>query len=484
VANLEEAREAADRAQARNLFDVLNVAGVGPAESQSSAQEKKLRDDLNQASAKRASLLRAHAPAAKLAAADRDVDSVWTDLQSVRAKLLAADPRGVLLTDSGTLDLETLRREVIDPDTLLLQYSVGRRSYLWAVSQDALEAYELPARTEIDQAARAFWDAVKTGEDAAAVERAATRLSKMVLAPAAGMLGNKRLLVVADGALQYVPFAALADPAHAAGYRPLILSHEVVNEPSASTLALLRRVQTGRKPAPRTLAVFADPVFEADDPRIGGTAVSKAAVAPQAFLTRAADLRLSRLPYSRTEGTNIASLLPERERWLNLDFAANRESVANPRIAAYRILHFGTHGVLDVSRPELSALVLSLYDQQGKARDGFLRLYEINGLHMQADMVVLSACQTALGKEIRGEGLVGLARGFMHAGTPRVVASLWKVDDRATSELMRVFYQGMLGREHKSSASALRAAQLAIARQERWRSPYYWAAFVLQGEWR
>jgi CHAT domain-containing protein len=150
----------------------------------------------------------------------------------------------------------------------------------------------------------------------------------------------------------------------------------------------------------------------------------------------------------------------------------------------YRIVHFATHGLVEASRPELSALALSLFDAQGKPRDGFLRLYEIYNMNLRADLVVLSACQTALGKEIRGEGLVGLARGFMHAGAPRVVASLWRVDDQATSELMRLFYAAMLGPSKRAPAAALRAAQMALAAQERWRSPYFWAGFVLQGEWR
>jgi CHAT domain-containing protein len=256
-------------------------------------------------------------------------------------------------------------------------------------------------------------------------------------------------------------------------------------EPTADALAYLRLAQAGRTAASRSVAVFADPVFEREDPRIRRGAAVVASASPQPeFLTRAAELSLARLPSTRQEGRAISSLLPESQRWLNFDFDANRTAAASPKIGDYHILHFATHGVLDSSRPELSALALSLYDSHGKPQDGFLRLYEIYALRIQADLVVLSACQTALGKDIRGEGLVGLARGFMHAGAPRVVASLWKVDDRATSELMRVFYQAMLGPERLPAASALRAAQMAVAKQERWRSPYYWAAFVLQGEWR
>jgi CHAT domain-containing protein len=134
--------------------------------------------------------------------------------------------------------------------------------------------------------------------------------------------------------------------------------------------------------------------------------------------------------------------------------------------------------------PELSGLVLSLADEQGRPQNGFLRLNEIYNLRLPAELVVLSACQTGLGKEVRGEGLIGLTRGFIYAGARRLTASLWQVEDAATSELMGRFYRGMLGEKRLSPASALRAAQIDMSKQNQWRSPYYWAAFVIQGEWR
>jgi CHAT domain-containing protein len=488
-ARLEEARVAADRWRARNLIDVLAAAGVKAAparDPQLAAREQQLRQNLREISGKRTGMVRSKADPAKIAVADGEFETAWTEYQGVRAKLIAADPETAALADPTALNLDALRREVLDPDTLLLEYALGKEhSYLWAVSVETIQGFELPKRSEIEETARTFWEGAKSGMDHDAVERAAQRLSRMVLTPARPLLARKRLLIVADGALQYVPFAALADPAQAGAYRPLILAHEVIHEPSASALALLRRGEADRQPARHALAVFADPIFESDDPRLrrNGREAASAGAAP-AFLTRAADLRLARLPATRQEGRAIASLAPESERWLALDFDANRSAATSSRLADYRILHFATHGVLESSRPELSALALSLYDAQGKPQDGFLPLYEIYNLKIQAGLVVLSACQTALGKNVRGEGLVGLARGFMHAGAPRVVASLWKVDDQATSELMRQFYAAMLGPQKKPAAAALRAAQNAVANQERWRSPYYWAAFVLQGEWK
>ena len=153
------------------------------------------------------------------------------------------------------------------------------------------------------------------------------------------------------------------------------------------------------------------------------------------------------------------------------------------KLQQYRILHFATHTILNNRWPELSGVVLSLVDPHGEPRDGFLRLNEIYNLRLNAQLVVLSGCQTALGKEIKGEGLVGLARGFMYASSPSVIASLWSVDDRATAELMKRFYKAVLTKR-VPPAAALRAAQIEFLSEKGWNAPYYWAAFTIQGEWR
>ncbi len=194
-------------------------------------------------------------------------------------------------------------------------------------------------------------------------------------------------------------------------------------------------------------------------------------------------LRIPRLPFTRREAEAILAVTPASEGMKALDFRASRQTAISPDLAQHRIVHFATHGLLNSEHPELSGVVLSLVDEQGKPVDGFLRLHEIYNLNLPAEMVVLSACQAALGKEIKGEGLVGLTRGFMYAGAPRVVASLWKVNDVATAELMKRFYSGML-KENLRPAAALRVAKVAMWKQKRWHSPYYWAAFELQGEWK
>ena len=466
---LAEAREAAEAGRARSLLDVLAATGIDPVGA-AEGEEKKLRDSLNQLSASRTALLRTKHSAEAVAALDRQIDAAWTDYQAAHARALAADPRAAGLA-AAPVPLETVRREALGADTALVEYLLGDTgSYLWISTADGLEGYELAKRAEIEAAARAFLETAKGGR---ATDAEARNLSRMILAPAAAKLAHKRLIIVADGALQYVPFAALADPSHPGSYQPLIVDHEMAGEASASSLVLLERAAAARKPAARTLAIIADPVFQAGDPRVraGGTR-APADAAP-----------LERLPGTRREAAGIAALAPKGSTWQALDFDAGREAVV-ARIGDYRFVHFATHGLIETEHPELSSIALSMVDSAGRPRDGFLRLHEISGLRLSADLVVLSACQTALGQEIRGEGLIGLVRGFMYAGAPRVVASLWKIDDDGTSELMRRFYAAMLGPKPQTPAAALRTAQLAMIRQPRWASPYYWAGFALLGDWR
>jgi CHAT domain-containing protein len=264
-------------------------------------------------------------------------------------------------------------------------------------------------------------------------------------------------------------------------------------------LAVLRRELSGRTAAPKTVAILADPVFENDDPRVKSSRVKTEKKADES-MTETAGLRLlddeversaresgiirfQRLPFTKQEAEAVKTLIPSGQRLTALDFAASRTTVQNTDLAQYRIVHFATHGSLNNVHPELSGIVLSLVDERGERQDGFLRLWEVYNLKLGAEVVVLSGCQTALGKEIKGEGLVGLTRGFMYAGAARVVASLWSVEDQATAELVRRFYRYML-KAGQRPAAALRAAQLSMWREQRWHAPFYWAGFILQGEWK
>ena len=271
--------------------------------------------------------------------------------------------------------------------------------------------------------------------------------------------------------------------------------------PSASTLAVLRKELGQRVPARKAVAAFADPVFEAHDERVKLAARTRLGMTKEKTLrlrshtiarrqfnralreTSANRNGLPRLPGTRLEAERLRQLVPASDFQLRMDFAANRSAAFDPALDEYRFVHFATHGLLNSQHPELSGVALSMISERGEPQDGYLRAQDVFNLKLRAELVVLSACQTGSGKEIKGEGMIGLTRGFMYAGAPRVVVSLWSVNDIATAELMSRFYELML-KQGMRPAAALRAAQISMAKDKKYVDPFYWAAFVIQGEWR
>jgi CHAT domain-containing protein/Tfp pilus assembly protein PilF len=493
---------ASEQARARSLLEILNISGADLRRGLPPAlleRESRVSDAVSTAGRRRSRLLGEPQPdPAALETANRELNAAIEEYQQVEAVLRASSPRYAALTAPKPLALPEIQA-LLDDGTLLLEYSLGdERSYLWAVTQATVTSFALPPRKEIEEVARRFYNGLKAhlrdGKRAdAEAAQAARELSHLALGPAAGLLAERRLLVVNDGALQYIPFAALPAP-DAAGSPPLVVRHEIVSLPSASVLAVLRQQWAGRQEPPLTLAVLADPVFQSRDERVPKSHVPAVAGAPPALAQRVLpgeprggdrdcnSASFARLRYSRLEAEEIAKLVPAERRLVALDFDASLQKATGGDLARYRLVHFATHGCIDSQHPELSGLVLSLVDEKGQSRKGLLLLSDIYRLELHADLVVLSACQTALGKEIRGEGLIGLTRGFMHAGAARVLASLWSVEDRATSELMQRFYRGML-KEGQRPAAALRQAQLAMLGEKRSAQPYFWAGFTLQGDW-
>lgn len=486
------ALQASEQARARTLLDILAEAGADVregADPELIEQERRLLAEIERLEQRRLELLREGAPSAAVREVGALLEAALEKHGAVETELRVSSPRYAALTQPRPLTVEEIRSSVLDGRALLLEYALGEEvSYLWAVTRDSLLTFELPPRARIEEAARRWYDALRVhprepgAEQAAAdVREAAAELSAMLLGPVQGLLSGQPLLVVSDGALQYLPFSALPVPGFPE--RALLIDrHELVSLPSASALAVLRREIQGRAAAPKTLAVLADPVFLAGGPEAPGPSGKRGG--PEDLRAGEIDPRkLPRLRFSRVEADAIAALVPEPERFKALGFEATRAVAIGGELARYRLVHFATHGLIDSRQPELSSLVLSLVDEQGKPQNGFLRLHDVYNLELRADLVVLSACQTALGQEIRGEGLVGLTRGFMYAGAARVLASLWNVDDRATSVLMESFYRHMIS-SRMSPAAALRQAQREMSRDPRWSSPYYWAGFSLQGEWR
>jgi CHAT domain-containing protein len=434
------------------------------------------------------------------------------EYQEVLAQLRGEHPRDSSLEYSPVSGLKEIQSE-LRHSTLLLEYSLGEdRSYLWAVSPNSLKTYALPSRQTIEDAAHQLYKLLTALEGSkgetdsdyqaniAAAEKAyfdqAGAFSEMVLGPVANDLGNKNLLLVTEGALQYVPFDVLPVP-RAAQNAPgrnlrLIDTNEVSTIPSVSTLIALRATKIGRSPL-HVAAVIADPVFSLSDDRIPSNgqfatiATVSAAPARQPVeigLAHASASRrkdLARLSHSFEEAEAILAAAPEGTTMLAEGFDATPD-IVNGRIGDYQILHFATHAFVDAEHPELSGIVLSMVDRNGLEKNGLMSLQDIYNLDLSAQLTVLSACQTGLGQDVKGEGLVGLTHSFMSAGSKTVISSLWKVDDLATTTLMTYFYDGLL-RQGMPTAAALRSAKLRMMQHKRWSAPYYWAGFTLQGEY-
>jgi CHAT domain-containing protein/Tfp pilus assembly protein PilF len=524
------ALHASERARARILLEMLMEArvdihqGVEPSLLERERSLKRSLDAKNEIQVRLLSREHTNEQAEQI---DEEIKQLLAQYQEVRDQIKLKSPGYAALTQPRLLTLKEIQREVVDADTLLLEYALGeQQSYLWAVTQDSVVTFRLPKRAEIEEAAQRVYGLISASQPerhsqfSSSYTEAVSTLSQIVLGPVAAHLQKKRLLIVPQGVLSYIPFAALPLPAiekqSAANAvpsahfvpEPLIAKHEIIYLPSASTLAVLRRELAGRALPPKAVAVIADPVFSKDDVRAraavkgevksingkngwrkDGPIISSHDISETALLRSTKEVGLGdgkdlpRLLFSRKEAQAIFDLGQQAGAMSALDFNATRETATSAEMRQYRIVHFATHGLLNNEHPELSGLVLSLVNKQGQPQNGFLRLYDIYNLRLGADLVVLSACQTALGKQIKGEGLVGVTRGFMYSGAARVMASLWKVDDEATAELMKMFYIGMM-KDKLEPAAALREAQLWMRKQKRWQSPYYWSGFIIQGEWR
>jgi CHAT domain-containing protein/uncharacterized protein HemY len=503
-----EALQASERGRARSLLEQLSEARIDIRQGVDATlieRERDLARVLNAKAQREMQLKARRGSNEEIAALHREISALEDEYQQVQAAIRRRSPQYSALTQPQPLDLKGIQQQ-LDANSVLLQYALGEeRSYVWAVTQNALHSYVLPKRAEVEDVAREVYESLvarsvvkslesptqrrtRIAQADASFQQAAGRLSRMILSPAAAQFNRRRLVVVADGALQYVPFAALT--ASSGPYRPLVLDHELVSLPSASAFAVQRQNLQHRAPAPKSVAVIADPVFSMSDERFKTGAQAQATNEP--FATRIIEhlqgtakgqLSIPRLPFTRWEADQILAVAPAGANLKALDFKANRSIATGGELSKYRYVHFATHGYLDTSRANLSAIVLSLFDEQGKPQDGFLRSHDIYNLKLPAELVVLSACETGLGKDVTGEGLEGLTRGFMYAGARRVIVSLWNVNDKATAALMQRLYAGML-RSGKTPAEALRAAQIEMLRIRQWQSPYFWAPFVMQGEWR
>ncbi len=411
--------------------------------------------------------------------------------------------------------LAKLQSELLDNDTVLLEYSLGRddsapdpsgadalkipQNFSWVLTRKTFFAFTLPPRFVIENLVRRAYDRLSTppavskgGQDQPAEREkeneAISALSRALLGPVAPYLGAKRLLIVSDGVLQYVPFGALFDPTRPDA-TPLTANHEIMEIPSAMASLSLGRLRA-RLPKPRhLLAVIADPVFSRDDPRLlrmnAGLMEAHQSVisADLERAVRAAGMLeiIPRLPYSRREATWALQNASAQDSRAFLDFAATREVLQSGQLLDYRIIDIATHGFVNDQDPDLSGLVFSLVDRNGRPKDGFFRLRDLSTLRLPSELIVLSACRSAIGKIINGEGMLSLTSGFLHAGAGAVLATTWQLNDEATAEFMKLFYAELLGPRHRSPAAALQSAQVSFRNSPRWYAPYFWAGFVLSG---
>jgi CHAT domain-containing protein/tetratricopeptide (TPR) repeat protein len=527
------ALQAGERARARTLLEMLAEAradirqGIDPKLLE---RELSLQQLLSSKAEYQRQLLTERNSEVQTQAVQKEIEATVEELQNVEAQIRKDSSNYAALKYPEPLSLSEIQQQLLNDDTLFLEFSLGEeRSYLWAVTPTSIASFELPKRAKVEETARRVYELLTArtytedekeqlkNKDRRKVDLAlkahlarvakadseywdaTAALSNMVLGPAAELLGRKRLVIVSEGVLQYIPFAALPPPQSKglASKTPLVVEHEFINLPSATTLAVVRRELSNRIPAQKMVAVFADPIFSKSDKRVinhqpgkdeGEATAMTPAIIDAETAAREFGIRgdFEPLVYSRFEAKAISSLVQAGGCKLALDFEASRATAMSPELTSYRIIHFATHGLLNSEHPALSGLVLSMVDVNSNPQDGFLRLQDIYNLNLPADLVVLSACKTGLGKDIKGEGLVGLTRGFMYAGAARVMSSLWTVSDKATSELMRNFYKAMLEENGMSPAAALHDAQIKMWRKEKGKlsHPYYWAGFILQGDWR
>jgi CHAT domain-containing protein len=416
--------------------------------------------------------------------ATEEIDRKLMDVRAQQDTLQArinTNSRYLEFTQPKPLSLQSIQNELTDDKTSLVEFALGnRQSFGWVVTKNGFTTILLKDKQTIYDAAqrlvKLLSDRPSDADYDIKLQIAIEEVSKLVVTPLAEKLHTERLIIVADGILQYVPFQVLSTSARAD--EPLIGNFDIVNAPSASTLALMREQRKNRQPASKLVVGFGDAVFSS-------SSVDTTTDSPNAAVARsAAVIQEGRLPplfKSQAELRAIRELAGSNESEFYVQYNATRQNLLNIDLGNFKIVHLVTHGIFDERQPELSGLVLSLRDANQQPVNGYVGLADIYKLHAPVDLVVLSACNSALGPEVRGEGLTGLTRGFTYAGASSIVASFWNVDDEAGSELMKQFYTNLLQRS-MSPAAALRAAQNDIRKRPEWRSPYFWAGFTFQGD--
>ena len=502
-----EALEAAERARARVLLENLAHSEADFAKDvapETLRREKEIRVLLNSKADRLTDLLLQNAAAAESGKISDEIDELENELETIKAEIKQQSPVYSAIKNPAPFNADEFRRNMLDENSLLLEFSLAEtESYLWVIGKNEIGSYILPPRKEIDESVEKLRELLKSrapgadetvddyqqrvGAAEAEYQRAAKDLSRKLFGQISEKLAEKRLIIVPDGKLHYFPVAALPLPGSASD-DPILLTNETVYEPSAQTLAMLSGGQKQTARSAKNLLVFSDPIFSGDDARfspenkpVENLTAENAAGERFRFVESLGSLQ--RLAASRDESETIIKTIGASEVENYTGFAATRENLLNLKTDEYKILHFATHGYVNEDRPELSGIVLSRYDQTGRKLNEFFRIQDIYAMNLNADLVVLSACETGVGKEFKGEGLMSLNNAFLQTGAKTVMASLWKVEDGATLELMKHFY-GALADEGLTPSESLRRAQIKLRQNPQYKSPFYWAAFTIHGDFR
>ncbi|MBL8182595.1 MAG: CHAT domain-containing protein, partial [Blastocatellia bacterium] len=464
-----------ERSRARALVEMIASSAKlskNRVDSKLFEQEAELRQQANAAEQLRATAILQRRPKEVVDNAAAKLTGILRDLSAVQELIKRNSPEYSELIGSNMSDLATIQSELLNDRTQLLEFKLGdERSHLFVVSRTQIQVFRLPGRDVLNKAAIEFVQDISSRlTPIDRVNESTRRISDTLFADARKFVSGDRLLIVAEGSLNSVPFAALKldDGEY------LIDRSEIVMLPSAETLLSVRKyARNAAKPA--KVLVIADPIYQSTDTRF-------ALRAPGANKTENKFPMLGRLPATRREGRTVAALFGANSKVI-MDLDASRGNLLGQELSEFAFIHVAAHGVLSDRRPELSGVVLSAFDKKGTPVDALLSLNDIYDLRLSAEMVVLSACESGLGRDVRGEGVIGMNRGFLFAGSRRVVSSLWKIDDVATGALMTELYGNMLGTSKMRPAAALRAAQLELKKQRRFGSPFYWAGLTLTGEW-
>ena len=473
---LKRAFSTADYARARSLFELVWESQLP--EGRAREVEEALQDRLRELAEQRR-LLRDAGEIEEAAALEDEAAALALELQEHQAIRRESDLGFATLPKPEPVSVEAIRGLLSPGDVLLRYFLAEPHSFLFILDRETLTVLRLASRPVLEAHAMALHQAAKESfHDPEPAAQLAHTVAEQLLPEGALPKGIRTLWLVPDGALHYVSFAAL-EPLET---QPLVENYTLRYLPSAGVGVALDTRAKRRSPASLSLALFADPIFSTMDDRLPGVAPAPPAVSGSrgAVVERLPTGPLPRLRYTAQEAEAILALVPRSQRLEFLEFDATKAAAQDPVLQQYRILHFATHAFVDEAVPELSGLVLSRFDAGGNKTDGDLYLHEIFALRFRADLAVLSGCQTALGRNVRGDGLLGMTRGFFHAGASQLLVSLWSVDDEATATLMTEFYRALLV-EGQGSADALRTAQRRLRENPRWKAPFYWAPFVLQG---